>query len=265
MRLPVRELGEFTLKKLAETQMKPLLQIGRLGFLILTLGMATLAGCNSTGEPRLDSQRSLEGKNNASGQPTSVLFNQDQASLYEHMLSQGHYSDAAILNSFQHIQPVQTPASSLFTNISAPMTVPSETNTLRSRSGIQRPYPQLSANWHTNVGWKLVLDGNYRGAEAAYRQALRKNNKSAKAFLGLGMALSLQGDRQKAINAYEKAITIQPNYPAALVHLGYAYTEKSTKGQNIAKARELFKQASELGDPFAMLALLDLEARKGSA
>ncbi len=78
------------------------------------------------------------------------------------------------------------------------------------------------------------------------------------------MALNLQGDRQKAISAYEKAIAIQPNYAAALVHLGYAYTEGDTKGQNIAKARTLFKQASELGDPFAMLALLDIQTRKPS-
>ena len=79
------------------------------------------------------------------------------------------------------------------------------------------------------------------------------------------MALSLQGNRQKAISAYEKAITIQPNYAAALVHLGYAYTKENAQGQNIAKARKLFKQASELGDPFALLALLDLQTRKGSA
>ena len=79
------------------------------------------------------------------------------------------------------------------------------------------------------------------------------------------MALSLQGDRQKAISAYKKALTLQPKYAAALVHLGYAYTDGDTKGQNIAKARTLFKQASALGDPFAMLALLDLQTRKESA
>ena len=253
------------LKKLAENHGGSLLKIGRLGLLILTAGITTLSGCNSTGEPRLDSQRTLAGKNNTSGQSASVLLNQDQAGLYQHMLQQGNYSDAAILESFQQLQPGQSHPSSLFTNISAPMTVPNSFNNTRSRSGIQKPFPQLSANWHANVGWKLVLDGNYRGAEAAYRQALRKNDKSAKAYLGLGMALSLQGDRQKAISAYEKAITIQPDYAAALVHLGYAYTEQNAKGQNIAKARKLFKQASELGDPFALLALLDVQARKGSA
>jgi len=238
------------------------------GLLVLAAGLLTLSGCNSVGETRFDAQEALAEaveEKDPSGHSTSVLMTHKQGSLYQHMLTQGKYSDAAILESFQHIRPGQSHSSSLFTNISSPMTIPSSPNGIRSQSGIPGPHPQLSANWHANVGWKLVLDGNYRGAEAAYRQSLRKNDKSAKAYLGLGMALSLQGNRHKAISAYEKAITIQPNYAAALVHLGYAYTKENTQGQNIAKARKLFKQASELGDPFALLALLDLQARKGSA
>ncbi len=253
------------LKLFTENHTSSLARIGRLGLLFLALGFTTLYGCSSSGEPRLNAQETLMGKKNTSAQPASVLLNHQQATLYQHMLRQGNYSDAAIFESFQHIHPVQSHPSSLFTNISAPITKTSPINSTPSRPGIQRPYPTLSANWHANVGWKLVLDGNYRGAEAAYRQALRKNDQSAKAYLGLGMALSLQGNRQKAISAYEKAITIQPNYAAALVHLGYAYTKENAQGQNIAKARKLFKQASELGDPFALLALLDLQTRKGSA
>ncbi|MDA0738396.1 MAG: tetratricopeptide repeat protein [Nitrospirae bacterium] len=256
------------LKNFGKNHTNAMLKIGKLGLLVLAAGLVTLSGCNSVGEPRFDAQEALAeevGEKNPSEHQTSVLMNHKQTTLYQHMLTQGNYSDAAILESFQHIQPGQSHPSSLFTNISTPTTSPSSAKNIRSQFGIQRPHPQLSANWHADVGWKLVLDGNYRGAEAAYRQSLRKNGNSAKAYLGLGMALSLQGDRHKAISAYEKAITIQPNFAAALVHLGYAYTKENTQGQNIAKARKLFKQASELGDPFAMLALLDLQAQKGSA
>ena len=253
------------LKKLAKHQTKSKLKIGRLGLLVLTMGLVTLSGCNSTGESRFNTQEPLAEKKDISSPSASVLVNHKQGTLYQHMLMQGYYSDAAILKSFQHIQPGQSHPASLFTNISTTMPTPSVRNSIRIHPSIRKQFPQLSANWHADVGWKLVLDGNYRGAEAAYRQALRKNNQYAKAYLGLGMALSLQGDRQQAISAYEKAIKIQPNFAAALVHLGYAYTEENTNGQNIAKARKLFTQASELGDPFALLALLDLQARKGSA
>ncbi len=241
-----------------------LLKLGTFTLLLVTAGFATLPGCSTSGEPRFEAPPTLAEHEGPSKQQTSVLVNHKQSTLYQHMLMQGNYSDAAILKSFQHIQPLQAPPSSLFTDISAPLIVQASITNTRNPSHTQGLTPQLSANWHARVGWMLVLDGNYRGAEAAYRQALRKNPKSAKANLGLGMALNLQGDRQKAISAYEKAIAIQPNYAAALVHLGYAYTEGDTKGQNIAKARTLFKQASELGDPFAMLALLDIQTRKPS-
>jgi len=242
-----------------------LLKFGVVTFLLVTAGFATLPGCSTSGESRFDTLTTLAEHEGTSKEQTSVLLNHKQSNLYQHMLRQGNYSDAAILESFQHFQPLQSHPSSLFTNISAPLIAQVSFKKTQGRLRTQERIPQLSANWHARVGWMLVLDGNYRGAEAAYRQALRKNPEMAKANLGLGMALSLQGDRQGAMSAYEKAITIQPNYAAALVHLGYAYTEGNTKGQNIAKARTLFKQASKLGDPFAMLALLDIQARKPSA
>ena len=255
------------MEKLTRTKTYSLLKVGILTLFGLTAGLSTLSGCTSPAEKRVNSQETLTGSPSSqdSSGTNSVLLNHKQSALYQNMLRQGNYSDAAILESFQYIQPLQSNPSSLFTNISATPIAQSPTTNRPSQGRRVRHAPQLTAAWHTNVGWTLVLDGNYRGAEAAYRQALRQNAKSAKAYLGLGMALNLQGDRQKAITAYEKAVTLQPNYAAALVHLGYAYTEGNTKGQNIAKARTLFTQASELGDPFALLALLDLQGRNGSA
>jgi len=252
------------LKKLTRTTTCSILKVGTFTLLLVTAGFAALSGCSTSGEPRVDVHSTLAEHEGTSNQKNSVLLHHKQSTLYQHMLRQGNYSDAAIFESFQHIQPPQSHPASLFTMISAPPNAQASFNKTQGRSRAQKPIPRLSANWHARVGWTLVLDGNYRGAEAAYRQALRKNANSAKAYLGLGMALNLQGDRQKAISAYEKALTIQPNYAAALVHLGYAYTEGDTKGRKLAKARALFKQASELGDPFATLALLDIQARKKS-
>ena len=121
----------------------------------------------------------------------------------------------------------------------------------------------LDANWHTQVGWTLVLDGNYSGAEAAYREAIRQNHLFAGAHLGLGMALIMQGNREQAISSYEKALEIRPDYPAALVHLGYAYTDGFDGTPDFPKAKALFQQASQQGDPFALLALVDLKTRQG--
>jgi tetratricopeptide (TPR) repeat protein len=253
-------------KTLMRRHQSSLLKFGLFALLGISTGLATLSGCAISTDKHVNAEEPLAGSQESESQSASVLINHKQSALYQQMLMQGNYSDAAILESFQHIQPLQSPPPSLFSNISAPPSDHFPLNKARDQKYARGSGPQLSANWHTTVGWKLVLDGNYRGAESAYRQALRQNANSAQAYLGLGMALSLQGDRKKAISAYEEAIKIQPDYAAALVHLGYAYTEGNTEGgPNITKARTLFQQASKLGDPFALLALLDLQARKESA
>ncbi|MDT7043284.1 tetratricopeptide repeat protein [Candidatus Nitronereus thalassa] len=257
------------MKTLTKTHQSFLLKIWALALLGISTGLATLSGCAISTDRHVNTQVAPVRPHENQSHSASVLLNHKQSALYQQMLMQGNYSDAAIFESFQHIQPLQSSPSSMFTNISAPPTDNLPIHPFQktgSHTSARGSGPQLSANWHTTVGWKLVLDGNYRGAESAYRQALRQNANSAEAYLGLGMALSLQGNRQKAISAYEEAIKIQPDYAAALVHLGYAYTEGVTEGgPNLTKARTLFQQASKLGDPFALLALLDLQARKESA
>ena len=177
--------------------------------------------------------------------------------LHRQLIQQGNYSEAAILLSFRDFKPrITTPArpsdngslhhqNITFSDI-LPMRSTSETT--------------LEGSWHTKVGWGFVLDGNYSAAEAAYRQALRQETNSAEAYLGLGMALMFQGKREQAILSYEEALKIQPNNAAALVHLGYAYADSAEEqSENREKARGLFQQATDLGDPFALLALMGLK------
>ena len=119
----------------------------------------------------------------------------------------------------------------------------------------------LDGKWHTHLGWTLMLNGNYTGAAAAYREALRQNGTLAQAYLGLGITLRNEGQIKRAIEAYQKALEFQPRYAAALVHLGYIYADGHQGKPNFEKAEGLFHQASRQGDPFATIALLDLRTR----
>ena len=168
----------------------------------------------------------------------------------------------AISQNFHHV--LRSPVRVNIALAPPPQThLPTGKNGLHSPGRMEGGNPSdLDAPWHSHVGWTMVLDGNYPAAEAAYRQALRQNNQFAEAHLGLGMALMMQGDLEGAISSYEEALNIQPGYPAALVHLGYTYANGSNGVQNLQKAQALFKKASDQGDPFAMLALVDLRARK---
>jgi len=119
----------------------------------------------------------------------------------------------------------------------------------------------LNGKWHARLGWDLMVQGNYKGAAAAYREALRQTHVLPDVYVGLGMLYRRAGNIQEAMNAYQKALALQPNYAAALVHLGYMYTDGPEGHRDYVKAKHLFHQASVQGDPFARIALLDLTTR----
>ena len=115
---------------------------------------------------------------------------------------------------------------------------------------------------HVRLGWRFLLDGRPQAAMAAYRQALRNNPKSASAYLGLGITLKSLGQVNTAKKALVQAVNMDPRLPSALVHLGYLYVDGHFGKSDPQTARRLFSQASQLGDPFANIALLDLQTRK---
>ena len=130
-----------------------------------------------------------------------------------------------------------------------------------------RPIPQVTekrktpAKPHTKLGWRFLLNEQPQAAMAAYRQALRQNPKSASAYLGLGISLKSLGKVGLAKKALLKAVNLDPRLPPALVHLGYLYAEGHFGQANLKIARQLFQEASQLGDPFASIALLDMKSR----
>lgn len=114
---------------------------------------------------------------------------------------------------------------------------------------------------HTKLGWRFLLNEQPQAAMAAYRQALKQNPKSAKAYLGLGISLKSLGKVELAKKALLKAVNLDPHLPPALVHLGYLYAEGHFGRSDLSTALRLFREASQLGDPFASIALLDMKSR----
>ncbi len=120
----------------------------------------------------------------------------------------------------------------------------------------------LDEKWHIKLGWSLLIDGNYAGAAAAYREAIRHDRDSAEAYLGLGSSLKMQNHIPAAIEAYQHVLRLQPDYTAALVHLGSIYADGDPEHRNVAEAKQLYARASQQGDPFAKMALKELKARQ---
>jgi len=113
---------------------------------------------------------------------------------------------------------------------------------------------------HAKFGWNFLLNGRQKAAIAAYRQALQNNPNSASAYLGLGITLKGMGKVEIPEKAFLQAVNLDPRLPSALVHLGYPFAEGHFGKINVKTARRLFFQTSQLGDPFAGIALLDLQS-----
>jgi tetratricopeptide (TPR) repeat protein len=149
-----------------------------------------------------------------------------------------------------------------------PVSLPSS-RTSRERPSLALPHliPMVTeqnkhtAKPHAKLGWRFLLNGQPQAAMAAYRQALRQNSESASAYLGLGISLKILGEVELAKKALLKAVNLDPRLPSALVHLGYLYAEGHFGQADLQTARRLFWEASQLGDPFASIALLDMKSR----
>jgi Flp pilus assembly protein TadD len=149
-----------------------------------------------------------------------------------------------------------------------PVSLPSSKNTSEAPSLTNpRSIPKATGQRkqtvkpHMNLGWRFLLNEQPKAAMTAYRQALRQNPKSARAYLGLGISLKSLGKVGLAKKALLKAVNLNPRLPSALVHLGYLYAEGHFGQADLSMARRLFQEASQLGDPFASIALLDMKFR----
>lgn len=114
---------------------------------------------------------------------------------------------------------------------------------------------------YTKYAWRLVLKGKYKAAVNAYHQAIKKNPNAAPSYVGLGIALTNAGNIETAKKAFLKAIDLDSQLSSALVHLGYIYAQGALGQAEPKTALRLFRQASQLGDPFADIALLDMKSR----
>lgn len=123
------------------------------------------------------------------------------------------------------------------------------------------PGQKVTTQGHVNIGWNFLLNGRPHAAMAAYRQALRHSPHSAKAYIGMGITLKSMGNIEGAKYAIQHAIELNPQLSSALVHWGYLHADGHFGPSDFEAARRFFNQAFQLGDPFARIALLDLQDR----
>ena len=109
-----------------------------------------------------------------------------------------------------------------------------------------------------NEGLALQQRNDFRGAERAYRDAIRLSATMPEAWNGLGYSLRKQKKYDESIRAYQEALRLRPAYPQALEYLGEAYLQMG----RLEEAREVLarlrpldpREADELAEAIAKVA-----------
>jgi tetratricopeptide (TPR) repeat protein len=98
--------------------------------------------------------------------------------------------------------------------------------------------PEGSAEAKVTEGFKRADQKDWRGAEAAFLEAIRLRPAMPEAWNGLGYALRHQQRYDESVKSYQEALTLKPDYPQALEYLGEAYLQMG----KVDEAKEVLQQ-----------------------
>ena len=97
------------------------------------------------------------------------------------------------------------------------------------RGALQRTQnPTERAQILTNIGRRYLKDGNYEKAVWEYQKALGMNPQLAPAYNGIGIAYTMLEKYAEAIDAQQKALALQPDFVEAHAGLGLAYLRQNS-------------------------------------
>ena len=107
--------------------------------------------------------------------------------------------------------------------------------------------PPATPEQRYSEGHALAKRRDWRGAEAAYRDAIKTKPAYPEAWNGLGYVLRNQGKYDESVRAYGEALRLRPDYPQALEYLGEAYVKMG----RLDDARQLLERLRQLKAPEA--------------
>jgi predicted Zn-dependent protease with MMP-like domain/Flp pilus assembly protein TadD len=98
-------------------------------------------------------------------------------------------------------------------------------------------------------GWDLIQKGDLAGAEVAARHVLEVDAESPEGYTLLGAIAAGRGEADEAIDLYDKATQLDPDYVDPLLYLAELYLYPPVgRDANLEEARALCKKALEIAD-----------------
>ncbi len=108
------------------------------------------------------------------------------------------------------------------------------------------PKPEMAGQNYAQ-GEEKVRQGKWGEAATLFRKVIEEDGQHYKAFNMLGYSLRKMGKAKEAIAAYNKALSIKPDYAPALEYRGVAHVMAGNKAAALADLQKL----KSLGSPLA--------------
>ncbi len=103
--------------------------------------------------------------------------------------------------------------------------------------------------------------GRYTEAISAYQAVLKREPKNVDAMTHLALIVAIGGHADSALESFEKALAIDPNYPPALLYRGQVLYEAKNNPAGAIKSWEKFLAVSPPGEDRTRVEKLIAEAR----
>jgi tetratricopeptide (TPR) repeat protein len=110
-----------------------------------------------------------------------------------------------------------------------------------------------------------LFEGRYGEAIAAYQAVLKRDPKNVDAMTHLGLIVAIGGHADSALETFDKALTLDPNYPPALLYRGQVLYESKGDAAGAIRSWEKFLAVAPGGDDRDRVAKMIAEARAGPA
>ena len=108
------------------------------------------------------------------------------------------------------------------------------------------PKPEMAGQNYAQ-GEEKAREGKWAEAAALFRKVIEEDAEHYKAFNMLGYSLRKMGKAKEAIAAYNRALSIKPDYAPALEYRGVAHVMTGSKAAALADLGKL----KSLGSPLA--------------
>ncbi len=106
-----------------------------------------------------------------------------------------------------------------------------------------------------------LFEGRYGEAIAAYQAVLKRDPKNVDAMTHLGLIVAIGGHADSALETFDKALTLDPNYPPALLYRGQVLYESKGDAPGAIRSWEKFLAVAPAGEDRDRVAKMIAEAK----